>query len=128
MKYSICVDFDGVIHSYSSGWKEEWMHDPINELDPPVEGAIEWLVEMTKHFNVVIHTTRGQYGAVAEHAVWQWLCHWGWPPDVQRPTFTDHKVPALIYLDDRAVRFEGPGTFPTKDQIHQQYVPWNKRA
>lgn len=40
---------------------------------------------------------------------------------------TAKKPPCLIYLDDRAVRFEGPGTFPTKAQIHAAR-PWNKRV
>ena len=34
----ICVDFDGVIHSYKSGWK-----GVANIPDPPVKGAIKWL-------------------------------------------------------------------------------------
>ncbi len=34
----LCIDFDGVLHSYSSGWKGV---DTIP--DPPVDGAIEWL-------------------------------------------------------------------------------------
>lgn len=125
MKYSICVDFDGVIHSYSRGWKDDWMHDPINELDPPVDGAIEWLMEMQKHFTVIIFTTRGQYGPQAALAIGTWLAHYGFVGEF--PTVTNEKPPALIYLDDRAVRFEGPGTFPTENQIHRAYVPWNKK-
>jgi hypothetical protein len=39
--------------------------------------------------------------------------------------FTKAKPPCLIYLDDRAVRFEGPGTFPSRDEIHR-LRPWNK--
>ena len=34
----LCIDFDGVLHSYSSGWK-----GARNIPDPPVTGAIEWL-------------------------------------------------------------------------------------
>ena len=34
----ICVDFDGVIHSYKSGWRGVAVIP-----DPPVPGAIEWL-------------------------------------------------------------------------------------
>ena len=37
-KPTLCVDFDGVIHSYISGWKGA---DVIP--DPPVPGAIEAL-------------------------------------------------------------------------------------
>ena len=34
----ICVDFDGVIHSYTSGWQ-----GIAQVTDPPVDGAIKWL-------------------------------------------------------------------------------------
>ena len=34
----LAIDFDGVLHSYSSGWKGS-----RNIPDPPVDGAIEWL-------------------------------------------------------------------------------------
>lgn len=33
------------------------------------------------------------------------------------------KPPTLVYLDDRAIRFEG--TFPTAQDIHNAR-PWNK--
>ena len=49
----ICVDFDGVIHSYTSGWKG------IDVIpDPPVEGAIEALHIYCQHFNVNIYSAR----------------------------------------------------------------------
>lgn len=34
----LCVDFDGVIHSYASGWTKT---DTV--ADDPVPGAIGWL-------------------------------------------------------------------------------------
>jgi hypothetical protein len=37
-KLTICVDFDGVLHSYASGWKGAGV-----VADGPVDGAIEWL-------------------------------------------------------------------------------------
>ena len=36
----ICLDFDGVIHSYTSGWKGAAVIP-----DPPVPGALEFIVE-----------------------------------------------------------------------------------
>jgi hypothetical protein len=38
---------------------------------------------------------------------------------------TAKKPPALIYLDDRAVRFTGPGSFPSPEDIHRAR-PWHK--
>jgi len=117
-RYTIAVDFDGVIHSYTSPWV-----NAHTIPDPPVEGAIAWLREMAQDFQVIIFTTRGKTpeGRVA---VQEWLENNGWI-DGAYVTVTAEKPPALVYLDDRAVRFEGPGTFPSKEQIHAAR-PWNK--
>lgn len=108
---------DGVLHSYTSPWQG---HETIP--DPPVEGAIEWLNQITKKLDVVIFTTRGAT-ARGQAAVLVWLGEHGYVGPALE--VTNVKPPALIYLDDRAVRFEGPGTFPTVDQIHAAR-PWNK--
>ena len=144
MRYTISVDFDGVIHSYTTPWVK-----PHIIPDPPVEGAITWLSQMVQHFNVVIFSTRcrtwrGRRAMrrwLREHSGFMWdnsKCQhvevsggeMRWRPasghGLEEVRFSYTKVPALIYLDDRAVRFDGPGTFPTRNAIHQQYVPWNK--
>jgi hypothetical protein len=141
-RYSICVDFDGVLHSYLSPWK-----NARTIPDPPVPGAIEWLVDISNHFDVAIFTTRNhQWGG--RRAIKAWLRHhlrehfWPWVAKVAKSTHMDaddeaadvlardvldrlsfpkHKPAALVYLDDRAWRFAG--TFPTKEQIHQAR-PW----
>lgn len=118
-RYSIAVDFDGVIHSYTTPWI-----DAETIPDPPVEGAIAWLNEISESFDVVIFTTRAQ----SEESCWA-VRHYlqdhgftGWAT----VAVTKEKPPCLIYLDDRAYRFEGPGSFPTADQIHRAR-PWNKQ-
>jgi hypothetical protein len=118
-KFTIAVDCDGVLHSYTSPWE-----NAHTISDPPVEGAIEWLNTITDRLNVVIHTTRGET-AEGCAAVLQWLREYGYTgPDL---IVTHEKPPALVYLDDRAVRFEGPGTFPTADDVFK-LRPWNKPA
>jgi hypothetical protein len=116
-RYTVAVDFDGVIHSYVTPWQ-----GAATIPDPPVEGAIEWLNQTVVKFEVVIHTTRGdQPGGNA--AVLLWLRQNGYAgPDL---LVTSKKVPALIYIDDRAWRFEG--IFPTEDEIHRAR-PWYKSA
>ena len=49
----LCLDFDGVIHSYTSGWKGA-NHIP----DPPVNGALKFIAEATDYFNVNIFSSR----------------------------------------------------------------------
>jgi hypothetical protein len=120
-KYTIAVDFDGVIHSYTTRWSSA---DVIP--DPPVPGAIDWLNEMAERFKVVIFTTRAKEGA-GRDAVKAWLWEHGFEgagagSDLE---VTAVKPAALIYLDDRAVRFDGEH-FPTAEEIHEMR-PWNKR-
>lgn len=118
MHYTIAVDFDGVLHSYSSPW--------INEHtipDPPVEGAMEWLAAMlASNLDVVIFTTRGRTSA-GRDAVQQWIARY-WPEaPLTRLQVTNEKPAALVYIDDRAWRFEG--RFPAKQEILEAR-PWNK--
>lgn len=118
MRYTIAVDFDGVIHSYSSDWVS-----PEHIPDPPVEGAIAWLSDMAKEFDIVVHSTRAS-SALGRQAVFEYLRANGFHGRIAG--ITNEKPPALIYLDDRAYRFEGPGTFPTREQV-MAARPWNKR-
>ena len=45
---TVCFDFDGVIHSYTSGWKGD---DVIP--DPPVEGIKEVIDKLRADVNVL---------------------------------------------------------------------------
>ena len=119
-RYTIAVDFDGVIHSYTSPWVAAHVIP-----DPPVDGAIEWLMRMADQFDIVIFTTRGKTWR-GRRAVLRWLHKKSFYLYDAEIKVTAKKPPCLIYLDDRAVRFEGPGTFPTADEIHRAR-PWNKR-
>jgi hypothetical protein len=129
-RYSVAVDFDGVIHSYTSPWVA-----PEHIPDPPVEGAIEWLNEIQKDFDLVIFTTRGSTtegrAAVREYLYAHGFVQAGEHEDelyrITLPVVTAEKHAALVYVDDRAYRFEGPGTFPTTQQIYAA-KPWNKRS
>lgn len=110
-RYRLAVDFDGVLHSYVTPWV-----DAQTIPDEPVPGAMEWLREIVQHFDVVIHTTRGRTPE-GQAAVMEWI----YRRSGLTLCVTAEKPPALVYLDDRAWRFEGQ--FPTKDQIHRA-KPW----
>lgn len=115
----LCLDFDGVIHSYSSGWKGAAVIP-----DPPVAGAIEFIKEAIPHFDVQIYSSRsGQEGGI--NAMQEWLLQHsddgllveaiGWP---------DAKPAAFITIDDRALTFDG--TWPAIEAL-KGFKPWNKR-
>ncbi len=115
---TIAVDFDGVVHSYASGWKGACVI-----ADPPVEGAIEWLVAAVERFDVAIFSVRASSPGAVD-AMRAWLRRHGLPDHVlARITFPVAKPPAELYIDDRAYRFEG--TFPSFEEL-ASLSPWNR--
>ena len=121
----LCLDFDGVIHSYTSGWKGA---DRIP--DAPVPGAIDFILGALLHFDVQIFSSRSnQSGGIA--AMKDWLCKYIEPittlhaadiveNEIKWPT---EKPPALVTIDDRAVTFTG--TWPSFESL-LSFKPWNK--
>lgn len=124
----LCVDFDGVLHSYVSGWHGASVVD-----DPPVPGAIDFLREAVKHFRVAIFSSRSnQPGGEAAMRRWlsmqimyeepnvimynpPWFAAIEWP--LEKPA-------AFVTLDDRAITFDG--TWPSMDFL-KSFRPWNKK-
>lgn len=130
---TVAVDFDGVLHAYSEGWRDGSIYDP------PVPGSVEALTDLTRRVAVFVHTTRDPMRTAA------WLMHHyplafvvEQPADglVNRIGFgrdangqavaevvksqeclsefwnerehvlvTNRKLPAVAYVDDRAVKF-----------------------
>lgn len=115
----ICVDFDGVIHSYSSGWK-----GPGIIPDPPVQGAIEWLTSLIDDpdLDPQIYSARSKDDD-GIYAMKQWLRNNGLDPSLLK--FPTKKPPAFLTIDDRAICFEG--VFPTLDSI-KEFKSWNKKG
>jgi hypothetical protein len=116
---TIAIDFDGVIHSYELGWSDGTIY---GDFKP---GALEsLLVLLGGPHAVFVHTTR-KPGPVARwierqsgHTI-ECLTPWQWWLTHRRRTFwdttglllvTNRKLPAVAYLDDRAVRFTGDWT------------------
>lgn len=125
-RYTVAVDFDGVIHEYTSPWI-----DAATIPDDPVPGAIHWLFRTIQHFDVAITSTRNcQRGGVRAMRLWLKKhadALWNESPGcrgLEEISFPKKKPTALIYLDDRAVRFDGEN-FPEKEEIHR-LRPWNK--
>jgi hypothetical protein len=127
MKPILCLDFDGVIHSYSSGWKGA---DVIP--DPPVEGAIAFILVALHHFDVVIFSSRSSYPG-GNAAMQRWLReHAGAAyrespdgPGLEDVRFVKEKPPALVTIDDRAITFTG--VWPDMQSL-LTFKPWNKKA
>ena len=56
----LTLDWDGVVHSYTSGWKGATVIP-----DPPVPGALEFIVRALDRFDLAIHSSRShQWGGI----------------------------------------------------------------
>lgn len=117
---SIAVDFDGVIHKYSEGWKDGSIYDV------PIKDAIEGIRRLQKQYAVFIHTTRDP------STVAIWLSDHGLNcvidvegPNHRREFWTDQgtllitqrKLPAIAYIDDRAYLFR------SWDSVVEDFIP-----
>lgn len=116
----IAVDFDGVIHNYTSKFTT------IGDIaDEPVHGAIPWLeLLLNNNFRVAIYSLRcAQQEGILGIAAWlhkNGMSH----ENVERLHFYHQKPMASVFIDDRAFHFEG--TFPTVQYL-TQFRPWNKK-
>ena len=113
MKKTVVFDFDGVIHSYTSGWKGESV---IPDL--PVLGIKEAISEIRKAgYEVVVVSTRCATNEGIK-AVNKYLLENGIVVD----RVCKEKPPAIVYIDDRAICFNGRADELLKKI--EQFRPW----
>jgi hypothetical protein len=134
----LCVDFDGVIHSYSSGWKGSAV-----VADPPVPGALQWLWSATEVFDVQVYSSRSKDEA-GRRAMFSWMIEESrktfphghpmcWTDDAgdQGPvypiTFCHEKPAAFLTIDDRAICFYGDWSKLDPAKL-LKFKPWNKQT
>ena len=130
----LCLDFDGVCHSYTSGWRGANVI-----LDDAVPGLCEFLELAKEHFDIYIFSTRSQDpngilamknwfgGRFTEYLFSKdpslkvtfeaFLC-----PDYLN--FPTKKPAAFVTIDDRAITFTGE--WPDIQAL-LTFKPWNKR-
>lgn len=146
---TIAIDFDGVIHKYSKGWHDKTCYDV------PVEGcftAIQSLFEAG--YSVFIFSTRSPKQIkkwMKENTYETDYEHNGMgadPGDYRYPKFgftvetipfwkkfwnkknvvgiTKRKLPAMAYIDDRAIKFEGNWYEALAEVFHFKTYQQNK--
>lgn len=94
---TVVLDFDAVLHLYRRGWTGP------EPLEPPVPGALEfvrWL--LAQGYDVVVSSARADQPD-GLHGIVGWLARYGFPA----LPVTNRKPAAILYVDDRAFRFEG---------------------
>lgn len=115
-KKIIVMDFDGVIHSYKSGWKGG------NVIpDPPVPGVWKFINELRKDYQVYVFSSRNNTPD-GLYAVIEYLKKYNIPVDY----VVDHKPPAYLTIDDRCICFDG--NYEGLRGKIDSFVPWTKKG
>ena len=131
-KPTICVDFDGVIHSYERGWQDGEIYGEV------VPGFFEWVERVRDRVKIVVYSSRSKSddGVIA-------MSHWlhlkrnawiaaGGKRNEEEPLafeFAHEKPAAWLTIDDRAIQFTGAWEAPelTPDGM-LAFRPWNARG
>jgi len=115
-KTTVCFDFDGVIHSYVTGW-----HGVTAAWDPPVVGINEIIQALRKDgYRVVVHSARcHQRGGI--ETIKNYLKR----HNIVVDDVVDHKPIAMVTVDDRVICFDPKDLHTLLDRI-KSFKPWNK--
>lgn len=128
---TICVDFDGVIHSYERGWQNGVIYGTV------VPGFFEWVERVRDRVKIVIYSSRSKDdGGVIAMSTWlleqrnAWIAAGGQrhPTEPLSMEFAHEKPAAWLTIDDRAICFQGNWSDPalTVDAI-LAFKPWMSR-
>lgn len=113
MNKVISFDFDGVIHSYTSGWKGA---DVIPDF--PVKGIKKVLEELkAKDYVIGIVSSRAII-IEGKAAIEKYMARYELPYDF----VTSEKVPSIVLVDDRTISFDGD-TSTLVEKI-EAFKPW----
>ena len=118
---TICIDFDGVLSDYSEGYQGK---DVFGDMIKGADSATQILKE--KGWTVIVYTTRP-----VTKALKKWLDdnnisydYINENPD-QPEESKGSKLMADIYLDDRAMRFDGNWDWTIRNIA--SFMPWEKK-
>lgn len=115
----LCLDFDGVCHSYTSGWQ-----GPDKIPDPPVVGLEPFIQAALSVFEVHIVSSRMSQ-LNGRQAIMDWFREVVGLPTMLQLHFSVEKPAALVSLDDRCLLFTGQ--WPSIQEL-LNFQPWYKRG
>lgn len=131
MKPTICIDFDGVIHSYEHGWRNGEIYGTVTL------GFFPWVMKMKDRFTLVIYSSRSK-DIDMRGAMYRWLQEqlsaWQYVMrstneeatiHIDDFTFAHEKPSAFMSIDDRCICFDGDWSKITAESIFN-FKPWNK--
>lgn len=125
-KPTLCLDFDGVIHSYEDGWQEGVIYGTITP------GFFDWAEEAAKTFKLVVYSSRSKDPLLFK-AMKRWLINqyndWAVKQDegdIFTFEYAFEKPPAFLTIDDRAICFNGDWSKLKPSELIQ-FKPWNSK-
>jgi hypothetical protein len=111
-KPTVAIDFDGVIHSYTSGWQG------VDECpDPMVPGIDTAIADLRTDHKVIVVSSRA---ATPEGriAIRDYLKKY----NIEVDGIQNEKPPCIVSIDDRAICFNGYADILAK-QV-REFKPW----
>lgn len=118
---TICIDFDGVLSDYSSGYQGE---DIFGDMIKGADSATQILKE--KGWTVIIYTTRPVTDALKKWLEDNKISYDYINENPDQPKDSEgSKLMADIYLDDRGMRFNGDWDWTIRDIA--SFIPWEKK-
>jgi hypothetical protein len=126
----LCIDFDGVIHSYERGWQNGEIYGTV------VPGFFEWAELAKDHFRLVIYSSRSKTDeGVIKMGEWLHKKRQEWRIETNFTSvkliefeFSHEKPAAFLTIDDRALTFHGDwyddSFWPEK---LLEFKPWNSK-
>lgn len=111
-KPTVAIDFDGVIHSYTSGWQGT---DKCS--DPIVPGIDTAIAELRKDYKVIVVSSRAET-AEGRLAIRDYLKK----NNIEVDGIQNEKPPCIVLIDDRAICFNG-NTETLAKQV-KEFKPW----
>lgn len=125
---TLCIDFDGVIHSYERGWQGGVIYGEI------VPGFFEWVERVRHQFKLVIYSSRSKDNAgITAMGLWlhdqrnKWIKSGGQrdPVEPLEFEFAHEKPSAWLTIDDRAICFRGNWSDPAlSPEAMRAFKPW----
>lgn len=121
-KLTICIDFDGVIHSCEHGWQDGEIYGNV------VPGFFDWAYEAQKFFKLTIYSSRSATEK-GRAKMYEWIgAQWRAWDSTKAITidFAHEKPIAFLTIDDRCIKFNGDwSAFELDPRNLRHFKAWN---